>query len=306
MNTIEALEQDILLQIPYLHRFKEKKPISIQRQQKTVICGTGDSYAAALLCEAFSDFQIRALDPLDLAKNPSLAQNCSVYLVSISGNTISNIKVARIAKNVTAITANKKSNLAKSCSDIIFLDYPSSGVFTSGSIGFLASALACMSLAKKIVIENPSQLFLDALDASKKIKIKNKAFFLGNQHTFPVAMYAAAKLYEILGIDAHYERIEQFSHMGLFCAKKGDTVIIFDEKSRYNLQLAKNLKKIGLNTFLVEPKTKDMESSIVFFIFVSQLVPLYHAKAKNQKECYFVSAKKIRAASSDMIYHVSS
>lgn len=306
MNTIEALEQDILLQIPYLHRFKERKPIPIQRQQKAIICGTGDSYAAALLCEAFSDFKIRAIDPLDLAKNPSIAKKRDVYLVSISGNTISNIKAAKIAKNATAITANKKSHLAKSCSDTIFLDYPSSGVFTSGSIGFLASALTCMSLAKKFNIENPSQIFLDALDSCKKIKIKNKVFFLGNQHTFPVAMYAAAKLSEVLGIDANYERIEQFSHMELFCAKQGDTVIIFEEKNRYNSQLAKNLKKIGLNVFLVEPKTRNKENAIVFFIFVSQLISLYHAKAKNQKECYFVSAKKIRAASSDMIYRVSS
>ena len=301
MKTVEALEQDILLQIPFLHKFKAEKPIPTQKQQNTIICGTGDSYAAALLCEAFSNFKIRAIDPLDLVNNPSLAKN-HAYLVSISGNTISNIKAAKIAKKATAITANKNSRLAKACSDIIYLDYPSSGVFTSGSIGFLSSALTCISLATRFFIQKPSQLFLDALEKSRKIKIKNKVFLLGNQHTFPVAMYGAAKLYEILGIDAHYERIEQFSHMGLFCAKKGDTVIIFEKKNKHNLQLVKNLRKIGLNTILVEPKTKDKGSAIVFFIFVSQLVPLYHAKARHQKECYFINSKKIRAASSDMIY----
>ena len=84
MNTIEALEQDILLQIPYLHRFKEIRPIPIQKQQKTVICGTGDSFAAALLCEAFSDYNIHAIDPLDLIKNPNLAKKRIVYLHSLS------------------------------------------------------------------------------------------------------------------------------------------------------------------------------------------------------------------------------
>ncbi|MBM3895279.1 MAG: sugar isomerase [Thaumarchaeota archaeon] len=301
MKTIEALEQDILLQVPFLHRFKAQKPIPMQKQQKSIICGTGDSYAAALLGEAFSDYRTRAIGPLDLINNQNLAKN-HVYLVSISGNTISNIRAAKIAKSATAITANKNSRLAKACSKIIFLDYPSSGVFTSGSIGFLSSALTCMSLATKLSIDNPSQLFLDALAETRKIKIKNKAFFLGNQYTFPVSMYAAAKLYEILGIDAHYERIEQFSHMGLFSAKKGDTVIVFEQKNRHNLQLVKNLKKIGLNTILVEPKTNDKVSAIIFFIFVSQLVPLYHAKARQQNECYFINAKKIRAASSDMIY----
>jgi len=284
-----------------LHRFKAQKPIPVQKQQKSIICGTGDSYAAALLGEAFSDFRIRAIDPLDLINNQNLAKN-HAYLVSISGNTISNIGAAKIAKPATAITANKNSRLAKACSRIIFLDYPSSGVFTSGSIGFLSSALTCMSLATKLYVDNPSQLFLDALAEARKIKLKNKVYFLGNQYTFPVAMYAAAKLYEVLGIDAHYERIEQFSHMGLFCAKKGDTVIIFEQKNRHSLQLVKNLKRIWLNTILVEPKTNDKVSAIVFFIFVSQLVPLYHAKARHQKECYFINAKKIRAASSDMIY----
>ncbi|MBI3253238.1 MAG: SIS domain-containing protein, partial [Nitrosopumilales archaeon] len=86
---------------------------------------------------------------------------------------------------------------------------------------------------------------------AEKIKIKNNVFLLGNQHTFPVAMYGAAKLYERLGTTAHYERIEQFSHMGLFCAKKGDTVIIFEKKNKHNLQLVKNLRKIGLNAILV-------------------------------------------------------
>ncbi|MEK6971383.1 MAG: sugar isomerase, partial [Thermoproteota archaeon] len=162
MKTVEALEQDILLQIPFLHKFKAEKPIPTQKQSKTIICGTGDSYAASLLCEAFSDFKIRAIDPLDLVNNPSLAKN-HAYLVSISGNTISNIRAAKIAKKATAITANKNSRLAKACSDIIFLDYPSSGVFTSGSISFLSSALACISLATRFCIQKPSQLFLDAL-----------------------------------------------------------------------------------------------------------------------------------------------
>jgi glucosamine 6-phosphate synthetase-like amidotransferase/phosphosugar isomerase protein len=301
MKTIEALEQDILLQVPFLHRFKAQKPIPIQKQQKSIICGTGDSYAAALLGEAFSDFRIRAIDPLDVTKNQNLAKN-HAYLVSISGNTISNIRAAKIAKSATAITANRNSRLAKACSRIISLGYQSSGVFTSGSIGFLSSALTCISLTTRLCIDNPSHLFLDALAEARKIKIKNKVFFLGNQYTFPIAMYAVAKLYEVLGTDAHYEKIEQFSHMGLFCAKKGDTVIIFEQKNKHNLQLVKILKKIGLNVILVEPKINDKVSAIIFFIFISQLVPLYHAKAKHQKECYFINAKKIRAASSDMIY----
>ena len=56
-------------------------------------------------------------------------------------------------------------------------------------------------------------------------------------------MYCAAKFYELLGYDVHYCRIEQFSHMELFSAKRGDTVIIFEEKNPHTKQLGENLKK---------------------------------------------------------------
>ena len=73
----------------------------------------------------------------------------------------------------------------------------------------------------------------------KKSTVSKRIFVLGNLFTFPLAMYCAAKFYEILGYDAHYSRIEQFSHMELFSAQKGDTVIIFEEKNPHNKQLAK-------------------------------------------------------------------
>ena len=86
-------------------------------------------------------------------------------------------------------------------------------------------------------------------------------------HTFPIAMYAAAKFYEVLGIDAHYERIEQFLHMGLFSVKQGDTVIIFEEKNSHNSRIIKNLKKLGLNVFQPNGIPKDKISQIIFLTF---------------------------------------
>jgi len=121
-------------------------------------------------------------------------------------------------------------------------------------------------------------------------------------HTFPIAMYSAAKFYEILGNDAYYERIEQFMHMGIFSANRGDTVIIFEEKNPHNTRITKNLKKLGLKVFQPNPGTKDKISQVIFFSLFSQLTPLFHAKKNHQKECFFVTAKKLRSASSNMIY----
>lgn len=302
MKTIEAFEQDILLQVLYIQKIKLQKQLSIKKQKNTIFCGSGDSLAAALLAESFSNFRIRAADPLDLLKNRSIIKKNQVYIISISGNTVSNINVAKIAQSATAITLNKNSKLVKICSKYIALNYPNSGVFTSGSIGFITSALTCISLVSKFRLRNVRKLFKKALTESKKIKLGKKVFILGNLHTFPIAMYAAAKFYEVLGIDAHYERIEQFLHMGLFSVKQGDTVIIFEEKNSHNSRITKNLKKLGLNVFQPNGIIKDKISQIIFFTFFSQLTPLFFAKKNHQKECYFVSAKKLRAASSNMIY----
>ena len=56
-------------------------------------------------------------------------------------------------------------------------------------------------------------------------------------------MYCAAKFYELLGYDAHYCRIEQFSHMELFSAQKGDTVLVFEKQNSHNKQLARKSKE---------------------------------------------------------------
>ncbi len=302
MKTIEAFENDILLQIPFLQNMILQKLLSVKKQQKTIFCGTGDSLAAALLAESFSNYHTRAVDPLDLLKNPSIIKNKDAYIISISGNTSSNVKAAKLFKNATAITSHPTSKLAKTCSKKIILDYPSSGVFTSGSIGFIASALTCISLVSKFRVSGIIELFKKALLESKKVKLGKNIFILGNLQTFPIAMYGAAKFYEVLGSNVHYSRIEQFSHMELFSAKRGDTVIIFEEKNDHNTKMTKNLKKFGLNVFQPKSGIKDKISQVIFFTFISQLIPLFYAKKNRQKECYFVTAKKLRNVSSNMIY----
>ena len=115
-------------------------------------------------------------------------------------------------------------------------------------------------------------------------------------------MYCAAKFYEILGYDAHFERIEQFSHMELFSAKKGDTVIIFEEKNAHNTNLVKNLKNVGLNVICPAFDSRNKIFQFIFYTYFSQLLPLFEAKKRHKKDCHFVLAKKLRNVSDNMIY----
>jgi len=246
MNTIEAYEKDIKLELDFLKSFRKQKHLSYNQQKNVIFSGSGDSLVSAMLAESFSGGMVKAMDPLDLYKNKQLVKSKHIYFVSISGNTLTNIKVAKIAKRATAITSKPESRLAKASDETILLTAPNNEIFTAGSISFLDSSLTCISLIKKISIPKDSKLFLKAKIDAKKAKVSNRIFVLGNLFTFPLAMYCAAKFYEILGYDAHYSRIEQFSHMELFSVKKGDTVIIFEEKNSHNKQLGRNLKKIGI------------------------------------------------------------
>ena len=206
MNSIEAYEKDITLQLDFLKSFRQQKTISVNQQKNIIFSGSGDSLVSSLLAESFSDGIVKAMDPLDLYQNKNLVKSKHVYFVSISGNTITNIKVAKIAKNSTAITSQPQSRLAKVSNNVIQLTSPNNDVFTAGSISFLESALTCISLVKKIKIPNIS-LFSKASASAKKAKISKRIFVLGNLYTFPLAMYCAAKFYELLGYDAHYSRI---------------------------------------------------------------------------------------------------
>jgi len=302
MNTIEAYENDINLQSEFLTNFKKQKPLSANQQKNTIFTGSGDSLAAAKLAESFSNFRVKSMDPLDLLKNKSIAKSKTVFFVSISGNTISNIKVAKVSKKAIAITSKPKSRLVKSCTKSIILQSPNSDIFTAGSISFLESALICISLVSPIAIPKNIDIFKKAFSNAKKAKITNRIFVLGNMQTYPVAMYCAAKFYELLGYAAHYEHIEQFSHMELFSAKKGDTVIVFEEKNNHNVHLVKNLKNVGLHVIHPTFNSKNKISQIIYYTFFSQLLTLFEAKKQKKKECHFVLAKKLRNVSDKMIY----
>jgi len=230
-----------------------------------------------------------------------LVKSKHVYFVSISGNTITNIKVAKSAKKSIAITSKPQSRLAKASDDTILLSAPNSGIFTAGSISFLESALTCISLVKKINISNNVKLLSKAKLDAKKFKITKRIFVLGNLYTYPLAMYCAAKFYELLGYSVQYSKIEQFSHMELFSAKKGDTVIIFEDRHSHSKQLATHLKKIGINVIHPDMPTEKL-SQMFYCLFFSQFITLFEAKKKKKKDCHFVLAKNIRNVSNQMIY----
>ncbi len=302
MGSIAALEEDVRAQVRHLPGFRPQRPLGAAGQKNALFCGSGDSLAACMLAEAFSGYKARAIDPLDLSRNGDVLDGRTTYIVSISGRTISNIAVAKRAPKAVAITSNPDSRLARACSRTIRLGFPNSDAVTAGSTSFLESALTCISLVHPLAMPDARKIFKSAESAAAGIRPAKRVFFLGNMHTYPVAMYAAAKMYEVLGAEAYYERLEQFSHMELFSARKGDTVVIMEERTAHNTRLAESLRRAGLDVIRPNPGPGGKVGRFLFHAFLSQLVPLAIAKERRRRDCHFMTAGKLRRASDEMIY----
>ena len=103
MESMAAYLRDIDLQGESADRFVPPAPLTRAEQANAVFTGSGDSMAAAMLAEAFSDYRARALDPQVLWRNPGIVSGRALYIVSVSGRTAANIRLAK-AHDSVAIT----------------------------------------------------------------------------------------------------------------------------------------------------------------------------------------------------------
>lgn len=298
VTSVTAYMRDLGRQGAALDAFEAPPPLRDADICNAVFTGSGDSLAAAMLAEALSDYRARAADPLEIYRNPDIIRGKHLYVISVSGRTITNIRLAQQFA-CTAITANLDSDLAKASGQTIPLTFPTSDVLTAGSASFLNSALVCMSLVRPIKLDNASRIMERAARDTAGIHNQGRVFFVGDQYTFSITMYAAAKMYEIYGSNAHYCRTEQFAHMELFSAKPGDTVILFENASSHTRTLTDSLESCGIRCITTNPSLSDPVDSILYHISYAQHLPL---KGLDQDEVYFMEADHLRGISDSLIY----
>ena len=301
MKSMEAYIKDLKQQYVEIGDFTAPPPLSDTQMADAIFTGSGDSLAAAMLAEALSNYTAKAVDPLEILYNPQIVQNKRLYVISVSGRTITNIRLAQryTSNHITAITTNTGSELALLADDIIELKFPSSDILTAGSISFLNSALACMSLVRPIILDDAVNIMKQAKRDAGTIHQRGRTFFVGNQYTFPVAMYAAAKSYEIRGRYANYSRAEQFAHMELFSIKSSDTVILFDELNSRTRSLAESLEFEGVQCVVTNPNLSEHVESILYHVSYAQHLPLNDIE---QDEVYFMREDTLRGISDEAIY----
>ncbi|MFZ0221341.1 MAG: SIS domain-containing protein, partial [Candidatus Nitrosopolaris sp.] len=187
------METEIGYQIEDLEKLELPRPQA--RLDHCVITGSGDSYVASLVTKYVSSYNAICCHPMDIVFNPAIVRNRKVYLVSLSGSTRATICAAKVAKKTAlrtiAVTARPESPLAKSSDDIILIRYNSTNIPTSGTIGFTASMLCCLSLVSKVdYLSNVKNIYEESIVqadylSNYEIKRSTSHIFLGNGVFFP-------------------------------------------------------------------------------------------------------------------------
>jgi fructoselysine-6-P-deglycase FrlB-like protein len=247
-----------------------------------------------------------------------LVKRRNLIVVSISGNTRTNILAAKIAKKhgvgtISALTARSSSRLAKSCDQTIELKYKSTGITTAGTISFTLSMIKCISLSTELQLpSNIRKMYIradkQARQAISKIDDKSNSsntsyFILGNSQLYAIALYGTLKFNEIFGAKAMAYPAEEFCHSPLFSIKNTDQAIVLggdaDNNSR---KLSKRLNEEGFSSVHVGFKSTGIELLLESTFFM-QLFVLKLAQKYGLTSCYFLRNKKLLKVSSDFIYH---
>ena len=314
-SSLEAMEEEIKNQIEDLpafanelgtdNRFRHLDPSGM------VFTGSGDSFASSLFAHYLSEMEAFAADPFELQLYPRLTKNKTLFITSVSGRTRTNIqlawKVKALAKKRVAITANPESPLAKACDEVIQLRYRRMGTLTSGTASFSASLLAVASLIRQL----PR---LDSLPTMEKraaqwarrfrVRLRGGFLFVGSGTGYALAMYAAFKINEVLGLPAQYQHTEQLGHSQLFSIQKKTDNILFlspssDEKTS---EVFRVLSKNGFNAYLLKSDRRDPILGTLEVMFCLQHLAPYLGREMGVQECSFLKDKKRLGLSSRLIY----
>lgn len=304
---ISGLDTELAEEPSLLSKFRSRALDAIP--SSSILVGAGDSYCAALCASHLSQSESLVLDPYELIAAPKLARSKTVVFVSVSGRTKSNLAAARavrrFAEERIGVTSVEGSPLAKEVDRVVLLPFDYQP--RSPGLASFALSLACTSRLLSVDIGmNFERASLVGRKLSRRLALSRMGttFFLGNRALYAVAMYAAAKLYEFFGAPAHYQRLEEFSHMELFSIRRGDAVNIYDGSDPLQIgrTLTSSLRIAGYDASFVSAGKASETVEVFAALFATQFAVLRWAKEKGIKKPRLLGAGKRLAISDSMIY----
>jgi len=312
MRSIEAMNRDIEHQIEQLGKLV--LPLIERNINGCVFTGSGDSYVASLIGSYASNFRAKCCHPMDIVLNPKIVSNRKVFLISVSGGTKATLLAAKLAKKyakrTVSITANPDSPLGKTSDKLLRLRYKSEKEATSGTIGFTASTMFCLSLVRKVKLDNILEIY-DESSAKAELLTdhtalgSSKHIFLGNGLAYPAALYGSLKMNEVFGVSSFAYNLDDFCHAPIFSVKPNDTIIIFADSAgdaQVSKVIGSHLGKVNVSSFDITSTKQNKVENLLEFIFFSQLYPAKLASSNGLKNCYFLENKELLALSSSLIY----
>jgi len=314
-SSIEAMEREIHNQVEDLpvfarelgkdHRFRLLDPSNM------IFTGSGDSFASSIFVHYLSGMQAFAADPFELQLYPQVSKNKTVFITSVGGKTRTNIQLARkvkgVAKKRVAITANPKSPLARECDDLIQLRYRNSGILTSGTASFSAALLAVAALIRRLPkLDSLTIMERRAAEWARRFRVhpRGEFLFVGSGTCYALAMYAAFKIHEVLGIPAQYQHTEQLGHSQLFSLQnKTDNLLFLSPSSdKKTGEVFRVLSKNGFHAYLLKGRTAEPILAALQVMFCLQHMALLLGRKMGLQESAFLTDKKRLALSSRLIY----
>jgi len=307
--TIASVTREFKAQPSLLSSFRESALWSeLGAVRDPIFVGAGDSYAASLCASYLAGPTVSALDPYSLNESIHWARGRPVYVVSVSGETRSNIELARalkgIAKLTVAITCSPESRLAAAADRMIELPFKPVGK----SPGIATFTLALGAVLKVCGLESGcdfDEVLARATAVAKRIRIaggRNLTHFAGNNEAYAASVYGVAKIYEILGRRAQASLLEEFSHMPLFSLSASDCVnLIESPNGRKAGQLQERLTKGGYSSSLIRLEGDPVER-LYLLVFSMQLAAIEAARRQGLESPYFLGAKMKLKISDEMIY----
>jgi fructoselysine-6-P-deglycase FrlB-like protein len=305
-NGLDRVAAEIAGQPEALREFARSRVPKASRG--SIFVGAGDSYAAALAGFYASGGRCIALDPYTLASEPGIAKGLEVFFISASGKTSSNLtaarKVAGVARRTTAVTAKGRNSLAALVDRVVRI--PMTYIpKTSGMLSFSLALAAVLRIARGETSCDFDRAMTAARTDSVDVSFgSGTTYFLGNSLAYPVALYAAAKSYEVLGTKAHAELLEEFSHMQLFSLAKEDAVNVFSCFDPLGLseRLRSALSGRGYDSHRIPERGPSSEERLFHAVFVAQLSVVTRAKIAGLSEPTFLSTGYRLGLSDSMIY----
>jgi glucosamine 6-phosphate synthetase-like amidotransferase/phosphosugar isomerase protein len=273
-----------------------------------IFVGAGDSYAASLCASFLAGPHVLALDPYSLTESIGWADGRSIYIISISGETRTNVELARalkgVAKDITAITCNPRSRLATIADRVVELPFRPRGK-SPGIASFTLSLAAALKVCGLDSDCDLDDILSRAKAESKRVRIASKrgvTHFAGNNEAYAASIYGVAKIYEFLGRRAQATLLEEFSHMPLFSLSTSDSVnVIESPEGHKGEQLCEGLRGGGYASSLMRLEGGRVER-LYLLVFAMQMAALSAARSEGLERPYFLGAKKKLRISDEMIY----